>query len=101
MAMDSDGMISILAATSLATAEPEESNDSYLQSNSWEWMPLLDTVGLRKSSEDSFWPITVFDGKLVCIPLKGGKQFPDAVRRPTTATIGMRMPLARSSVGKW
>lgn len=94
MAMDSDGMLSMLQATSLP------SDDGGGEPASWEWSPLLDTVGLRKSSEDSFWPITVFDGKLVCIPLKGGIKYPDATRRPITATIGMKMPLARSTLAK-
>lgn len=97
MTMDSDGMLSMLLATSLPS---DENGDSQVQPTSWEWSPLLDTVGLRKSSEDNFWPITVFEGKLVCIPLKGGKQFPDAARRPTTAVIGMKMPFARSTLAK-
>lgn len=86
MAMDSDGMLSMLV--------PAGSEDN------WEWSPVLDTVGLRKSSDDQFWPITVQDGKLVCVPLKGGNAYPDASRRPVTSTLGLRMPLARASISK-
>jgi chromosome transmission fidelity protein 4 len=88
MAMDTDGMMSMLVAT-------DASSD-----NSFEWAPVLDTVGMRKSADDQFWPVTVYDGKLVCVPLKGGNNYPDAARRPVTATLGMRLPLARSSIAK-
>lgn len=86
-AMDSDGMLSMLVATG------EYTNPG---SPLWEWTPVLDTVGLRKSKDDRFWPITLFNGKLVCIPLKGGKKYPDASRRPVTSAISLRMPLSRS-----
>ncbi|CAB9500649.1 WD repeat and HMG-box DNA binding protein 1 [Seminavis robusta] len=94
MAMDSDGMLSMLVATEGETDGPTPT--------SWEWAPLLDTVGLRKSSEDNFWPITCHDGKLLCIPLRGGIQYPDVTgsRRPTPATLKLRMPLAKSTFSK-
>jgi hypothetical protein len=82
MAMDSDGILSMLVQTG---------------SSKWEWVPVLDTIGLRKSMDDKFWPITVYDGKMVCVPLKGGNTFPDAARRPVTSTLGLRLPLAASS----
>jgi Minichromosome loss protein, Mcl1, middle region len=85
MAMDSDGMLSMLVQTG---------------SNRWEWVPILDTMGLRKSMDDQFWPITVFDGKMVCVPLKGGNLYPDAARKPVTSTLGLRLPLAASNIGK-
>ena len=85
LAMDSDGMVSMLAASS---------------ENSWNWTPMLDTVGMKKSADDQFWPVTVYDGKLVCVPLKGGNTYPDASRRPVTTTLSMRLPLARSAVPK-
>ena len=85
--MDSDGMVSMLVVAS-------SGNDG--AQYSWEWSPMLDTVGLRKSVDDKFWPITVQDGKLVCVPLKGGNEYPDAGRRPVTSTLPFRMPLARS-----
>mmetsp|Transcript_71582 Transcript_71582/g.207490 ORF Transcript_71582/g.207490 Transcript_71582/m.207490 type:complete len:123 (-) Transcript_71582:5-373(-) len=81
MAMDSDGMLSMLTQAGPAK---------------WEWSPVLDTMGLRKSMDDQFWPITVFDGKLVCVPLKGGNTFPDAARKPVTSTLGLRLPFAAS-----
>jgi chromosome transmission fidelity protein 4 len=90
LAMDSDGMVSMLVATS-------GEDDSV---PSWEWAPMLDTVGLRKSKDDSHWPVTVYDGKLICIPLKGGNAYPDAARRPVTTTLGLRMPLAKSVIPK-
>jgi hypothetical protein len=89
--MDSDGMLSMLGGMTL--------NDDAAQ-YSWEWFPMLDTVGLRKSADDKFWPITVQDGKLVSVPLKGGNEHPDASRRPVTSTLGFRMPLARGTLDK-
>jgi len=38
----------------------------------------------------------VQDGRLVCVPLKGGSTYPDAARRPITTTLALRMPLATS-----
>jgi chromosome transmission fidelity protein 4 len=89
MTMDSDGMLSMLACT-----------NQDVSSMSWEWMPMLDTVGQRKSADDSFWPVTVYDGKLVCVPLKGGVRHPDATRRPVTTTLGFRLPHARGTLAK-
>jgi hypothetical protein len=89
MAMDSDGMLSMLVAV--------ENQDKGNKSFSWNWAPMLDTVGLRKSLEDSFWPVTVQDGKFVCVPLRGGNEHPDAARRPVTAALNLRMPFAYSS----
>lgn len=85
MAMDSDGMMSMLIQSG---------------SKTWEWAPVLDTMGLRKSMDDHFWPITVYDGKMVCVPLKGGNTYPDAARKPVTSTLGLRLPLAASTGGK-
>ena len=85
LAMDSDGILSMLVQTGV---------------NKWEWAPILDTMGLRKSMDDQFWPITVYDGKMVCVPLKGGNTHPDATRKPVTSTLGLRLPLATSSSGK-
>jgi hypothetical protein len=90
--MDSDGMVSMLVAASGDTVDGV--------APSWEWAPVLDTVGLRKSKDDSHWPVTVYDGKLICIPLKGGITYPDAARRPVTTTLGLRMPLAKSVIQK-
>ena len=91
MLMDSDGMLSILFTTGQGS-----SDGNYI----WEWAPILDTVGLRKSSDDVHWPITVQNGKLVCIPLKGGNTYPDANRRPVTTLLGLKMPFAKSIVSK-
>jgi len=91
MVMDSDGMLSMLASQDGANPV----------SGGWEWSPVLDTVGLRKSNDDSFWPVTCTDGKLVCVPLKGGNEHPDAVRRPVTTALGFRLPLARGVLVKF
>ena len=85
VAMDSDGMVSMLV---------------HQQQGNWEWMPMLDTCGLRKSTDDSFWPLTVFQGKLICVPLKGGNKYPFAERKPITTTLGFRVPLARGLLAK-
>ena len=90
IAMDTDGMVSMLAVAgdSMADSPPLP----------WEWSPVLDTLGLRKSANDRFWPVTVYDGKFVCVPLKGGASYPDAARRPVTTTLSLRLPLARSNL---
>jgi chromosome transmission fidelity protein 4 len=85
--VDSEGVVSMMVCT---TNLSSQGNDSV----SWDWMPMLDMSELKKSSDDSFWPITVFDGKLVCVPLKGSTKYPDATRRPVTTTLCFRMPLA-------
>lgn len=87
--MDSDGMISMLFPTG---------GWKNVENTFWEWIPALDTVGFRKSRDDNHWPITVYNGKLICVPLKGGMLYPDANRRPVTSTISLRIPLARSVV---
>lgn len=81
--MDSGGMLSML--NKLA---------------GWQWTPMLDTLGKKKSDDDSFWPVTVLDGKLLCVPLKGGHEHPDATRRPVTTALDLRMPMANSTLKK-
>jgi chromosome transmission fidelity protein 4 len=85
MAMDSDGMLSMLVSSADASTH-------------WEWTPVLDTMALRKSTKDTHWPIHVSSGKLICIPLKGGVKYPDVARRPVTSSLGLRLPLARGSL---
>ena len=94
--MDSDGMVSMLAVSAKTSDAVIDNGSGY----SFEWTPVLDTLGLRKSMEDSFWPVTSQDGKLVCVPLKGGNQYPDAARRPVTTALPFRMPLARGVLEK-
>ena len=89
--MDSDGMLSML----VATGPCDNAGTTF-----WEWVPVLDTIGLRKSTDDNYWPITLHNGTMVCIPLKGGMTYPDASRRPVTSTLGLRMPFARSVLSK-
>lgn len=92
-AMDSGGMLSMLVPA-LDTASPSP------LFNSWKWTPVLDTVGLKKSSDDHHWPVTIYGGKLICVPLKGGNRYPDATRRPVTTSLPLRVPLAKSVVSK-
>ncbi len=80
--MDSDGMLSLLA---------RPNNELSSIGN---WVPFLDTVGLKKSISDNFWPVEVNGGRLVCVLLRGGKQHPDASRKPVTTTLKLRMPMA-------
>ena len=98
VALDSDGMLSMLVATSILDTGTNDGANSLAQPASWEWAPMLDTMALRKSSDDSFWPVAVYDGKLVCVPLKGGIQYPDAIRRPITSALSFRMPFASCTV---
>lgn len=86
--IDSGGVVSMMVC---ATNLPSQTANV---SATWEWVPMLDMFGLKKSSDDSFWPISVFDGKIICVPLKGSTKYPDATRRPVTTTLGFRMPLA-------
>lgn len=92
LAMDSDGMLSMLVCSGAPT---DETTGTHNPPSFWDWVPMLDTVGLRKSHDDHFWPITVYDGKLVCVPLKGGTKYPDAARKPVTTSLSFRLPLAR------
>ena len=87
--MDEDGVASMLIASII---------ESVMQTT-YRWVPMLDTMGLKKSREDSFWPVTIQDGKLICVPLKGVKH-PDAARRPLTTAFPLRMPLARGNGGR-
>ena len=87
--MDEDGVASMLIASTI---------ESVMQTT-YRWVPMLDTMGLKKSREDSFWPVTIQDGKLICMPLKGVKH-PDAARRPLTTAFPLRMPLARGNGGR-
>jgi chromosome transmission fidelity protein 4 len=91
LVMDSEGMVSMLVMS--YNCMSMESNESR---GEWVWIPVLDTLGLRKTSDDSYWPVTVYDGKLICVPLKGKVKYPEATRRPVTAALSLKLPLARS-----
>ncbi len=86
--MDDEGVLSMLVSS--------KAHDGSAVSHSW--VPALDTMGLKKSREDSFWPVNVQDGKLFCVPLKGVKH-PDPIRRPLPTSYPLRMPLARGTGG--
>lgn len=87
--MDDEGMISMLVASRIEG----------IVDNSYRWTPVLDTLGLKKSSEDEFWPVALQEGKFICVPLKGMKH-PDPLRRPLTTSFPLRLPLARGSGGR-
>ena len=91
--MDSDGMLSMLARYPSNADAPSNSSDG-------NWMPLLDTVGLKKSTHDTYWPVEVHGSKLVCVLLRGGNEYPDAGRRPVTTSLSLRIPLATSLTAK-
>jgi len=82
--MDEEGMLSMLVATKMDEAV----------ATTYRWAPVLDTLGLKKSREDEFWPVSIQGGKLICVPLKGIKH-PDPARRPVTASFSLRVPLAK------
>ncbi len=82
---DQEGMVSMLVTSKSRSFSNVTSK----------WVPMLDTLRLKKSREDHFWPIAIQDAKLICAPLKGVLH-PDATRRPLTTALAMRMPLARS-----
>ena len=85
-AMDSSGVLSMLV--------------SLEEGAGWEWMPVLETLELRKSEGDRFWPISVADGKLNCVLLKGGIKYPNAARKPVTSNLGLRLPFARGPIAQ-
>lgn len=89
--MDSDGVLSMLARYPASGG---------VSSSSGSWMPMLDTIGLRKDITDSFWPVEVHGGSLVCVHLRGGREYPDASRRPVTTTLKLRVPLAATLIAK-
>ena len=80
--MDSQGILSILANT-----------------HGWHWTPILNTMEKKKSKDDHFWPVTVTDGKLICVPLKGGNEYPDAARRPVTTSLVFKVPVVKGLLG--
>jgi chromosome transmission fidelity protein 4 len=85
---DSEGMVSMLSCHDLDTR------------SSWLWTPILDTTIYQKSSEDVFWPVSVENGKLTTLHLKGGDKHPDPVRRPITIFLDLHMPLVGSMLDK-
>ena len=92
--MDSDGMLSMLARY-----PNNNSGSSAFHSSHGNWMPLLDTVGLKKNANDTYWPCEVHGGKLICVPLRG-RDHPDVLRRPVTTALSLRIPLATGLTAK-
>ncbi|GMH92124.1 hypothetical protein TL16_g12254 [Triparma laevis f. inornata] len=62
-----------------------------------DWSPVLDTLPLRKSREDSMWPVSVQSNKFVAVLLKGGNEHPEVLQRPIPSNFTLRVPVARTS----
>lgn len=95
--LDDSGMLSMLIYDGMDDYTSQNLSSLHLgMGGSWTWLPLLDLFGLQKSSKDCFCPISILNGKLLCAPLKGGVMYPDASRRPVTAMLSLRTPLAKA-----
>ncbi len=81
---DSEGMLSMLSCH-----DPDHDSN-------WLWMPILDTNHHKKGWDDVFWPVSVENGKLTAIHLRGGDQYPDPIRRPITICLDVNLPLVGS-----
>lgn len=93
--MDGDGTLSMLARY---PSNGEGGGPG--PSGGGNWMPMLDTAGLRRTASDAFWPVEVHGGRLVCVPLRDGRDHPDPARRPVTTTLNLRIPMATGSMVK-
>ena len=82
-AMDSKGVLSMLA---LHSNSPSASAGGR--------MLMLDSAGPRKLAGDEFWPVEVHGGRLLCVPLRGGRDHHNAGRRSVTTSLKLRIPLA-------
>lgn len=81
---DSEGLLSMLSCH-----DPEKGS-------SWLWTPILDTNKHKKSWDDVFWPVSVENGKLTTLHLRGGDKHPDPIRRPITICLDLHLPLVGS-----
>jgi len=45
-----------------------------------------------------FWPVSVNSGKFIVVPLKGGNENPEVLRRQVTSALQVRIPIARGGV---
>ena len=68
----------------------------------WRWCPLLDLGRVQKSEFESFWPIAVQSGSLMCVKLHGGSTYPLTQPRPHPTMLPLQLPLldAKSKFGK-
>ncbi len=63
----------------------------------WHWTPLLETSRLQRNKMDSFWPVGVFNGSLMCTLLKGGDEHPSTNPKPLVSSLPLKLPLVASS----
>lgn len=78
--MDSEGLVSGLA-----------------RSFGWHWTPLLETSRLQRNKMDSYWPVGVFNGSLMCSLLKGGEEHPSTNPKPLVSSLPLKLPLVASN----
>ncbi|KAJ1441494.1 hypothetical protein B484DRAFT_390699 [Ochromonadaceae sp. CCMP2298] len=65
----------------------------------WQWVPVLDVRTARKSSEHTYWPVTVRFGKLVYVLLNGESR-PEIFPQPIVTTRSLRVPVPGVRDGK-
>lgn len=78
--MDSEGLVSGL-----------------VRSFGWNWTPLLETSRLQRNKMDSYWPVGVFNGSLMCSLLKGGEEHPSTNPKPLVSSLPLKLPLVVSN----
>jgi len=70
-----------------------------VQCAGWQWVPVLDTHKVRKSTEHTYWPVMVKFGKLVYVLLNGESR-PAVYPQPVVATRQLRVPVPCLRDGK-
>jgi len=78
--MDSEGLVSGL-----------------VRSFGWHWTPLLETTRLQRNKMDSYWPVGVFNGSLMCSLLKGGEEHPSTNPKPLVSSLPLKLPLVATN----
>ncbi|GAB5030478.1 wd repeat and hmg-box dna-binding protein partial [Nannochloropsis oceanica] len=63
----------------------------------WNWTPLLETSRLQRNKMDSFWPVGVLNGSLMCSLLKGGEEHPSTNPKPLVSSLPLKLPLVVSN----
>ena len=63
----------------------------------WRWACALDTVPLRRSGDDRYWPVAVRRGQLMAVTLKGGVLSPATHPRPVLTQIALAAPHASAA----
>jgi len=78
--MDSEGLLS-----------------SLVRGFSWHWTPILESSRLRRNKMDSFWPVGVFNGSLMCSLLRGGEEHPPTNPKPLVSSLPFKPPFVMSN----